>query len=134
MKMKNFELRTVIGLLSTLELSGKKSRDRSKFIKLLEERAVEVDKERIEMLKDFANKDENDEPVIVDGKFDLTDEALDEFNKQLEELLNEECVIDTTEKKPLVKSVKEIVLNCEIKFSGQDAVLYDRICDIIEGE
>lgn len=138
MKLKNREIAGFVNFLLMLDLAGKQSRMRTRLAKLLDERSRLVDEERLEILKELAEKDENGQPKQETDEagntiYVLSDEAKEKFNAEYAELMDEDCVIEETEeRRDMLLTVKEAVLNCDMKFKGQDALLYDRYCEIVE--
>ena len=136
MKLYNHEIEAFIHFLMTEELIGKQSRMRTRFCKLLGERAKEVEDERQDLIKQYSTKDENDKPKVEtneDGSiiYPLTDAQA--FYKELSILLDEEFIIDETlERKDMLETVRDIVLDSKQTFSGQAAYLHSRFCDLVE--
>lgn len=129
-KIKNHLLEQSIGLLFNLELKGKQSRHRTKFIKRLNAQLAEVKEGHEQLLTEHSNKDEEGNPVIIDNKYDIKD--MEAFNKDYKELYDEELIIDSPVDDEMLRTVKDILLKCEVSFSGQQASIYDEICDIFE--
>lgn len=131
-KIKNSHLGQVINLLFNLSLKGKQSRHRTKFINLLTERLKEVEEQRIDLAKEHSHLDDKGEPkTSIDGKsFDIKDEKA--FQNDLKELFDEEMVIEGGDAQGMLKTVKEVLLNCDKEFSGQEASTYDYLCELFE--
>jgi len=136
-RMHNVEIESFANFLLELNLKGKDSRMRTRFIRLLQERMELIRGEHSELLKQHSNLDENGNPNIVerDGQkvYDVKD--VTEFNKDYNDLMLEQFVIEETESnKEMIKIVREAVVNCDKEFSGQEALVFDRYCEIVEGE
>ncbi len=138
-KIKNSNIISLVNWLGNQKLSGKESRNRTRFIGLLIDRANEVQKERIAILEKYADRNDKGElnvENLPDGgkKYLFTDiEKQNEANKELEEYLKEEFVIDVLESnKNIINTAKDIVLNTEEEFSGIDAVMYSEWCSSFE--
>ncbi|AST92998.1 hypothetical protein BC6307_17885 [Sutcliffiella cohnii] len=130
-KIENGKLLQAMSLLFNLPLKGKQSRHRTKLIKLLEARSKEVEEQRIELAKEHSNKDEDGNPKSSDGKYDIKN--MEAFKKDLQELYEEELVIEGGDNHGMLKTVKQILFNCEQEFKGIDATIYDYLCDQFEG-
>jgi hypothetical protein len=130
-KIKNKYLGQGIDLLFNLSLKGKKSRHRTKLIRKMQERFKEVEQQRLELAKEHAQKDEEDNPIIKDNVYKMEDKAA--FNKDYQELLDEKLVLDSGDDQEMLKTMKNVLLNCDKEFSGQQAVVYDALCDAFEG-
>jgi len=129
-KIENGRLGQAIDLLFNLSLKGKQSRHRTKFIKLLAQRLKEVEEQRIELAKEHAEKNEKGEPKVSDDQFEIKDKQA--FAKDIKELYEEELIIEGGNHQDTLNTVKEILLNCEEEFSGQQADVFDYLCEQFE--
>jgi len=136
MKLKNHEINGFVQFLMRLDLEGKESRMRTRLVKILVERMQMIEEERIQMVQKYAEKNEDGTPIIVtneDGGSAYQVSDMGAFANEYAVLMNEDCIIDNNEeRKDMLLTVKDAVLNTKIKFSGQDAFDYDRYCDIVE--
>ena len=137
MKLYNYEVESFAEFLLSLELGGKQSRMRTKLCKVLVDRIKEVDDDRLSLAKEFALKEKDGETPISealdDGRtvFKIDDE--EGFSREYNVLMREEFIIENTEdKKDMLETVKEAILNTNQVFSGQSALQYDRWCEIVE--
>lgn len=130
--IENQKLIQSINLLYKLPLKGKQSRHRTKFIKKLQERLLEFVGDEKVLLKEHCNLDEMGEPKKIenDTKWDVKD--IDAFVKEKKELYEEERVFEGGDVQGVLKSVKEILFNCQEEFSGAEADIYDYLCDQFE--
>lgn len=131
-KIENQKLGQAINLLFNLSLRGKQSRHRSKFIKQLEGMLKEFADQEQELLKEHCHLDENGNPKTIDNgtRWDVRD--LEAFVKDKKELYEEERVIEGGDAQEMLKTVKEVLLNCDKEWSGQEAVIYDYLCEQFE--
>ena len=137
-KLKNYEIDDFGQFLLSLPLKGKQSRLRSRFIKLLQERALQVQEEQMAIINEYVKKDEQGKPKrkMKNGQevWDIKDGKEEEFQEQMREIAFEDCIIEiTAEREEMYQVVRDAVLNCDKVFSGEEAIKYDRFCDIIEG-
>lgn len=136
MKIYNFELQPLYDFLLSLELAGKQNRMRTRFCKLLAEGLIEFEDDKQKLILEYADLDENGEPKVelVDNnktKFLIKDMV--SFKREIDVLLREEYVIsETEERKDMLMTVADIVLNLDRVFSGNDAIMYDRFCELFE--
>lgn len=137
-KMKNEEIEGLVMFLHDLKLRGKHSRMRTRFIKTLQVQLKQTKEEHKEMLLQHSNLDKDGNPLIVEDKnghhvYDVKD--LQAFNKDYNELMTEDFIIEVTEEnKEMIESVKNSVCECDKEFSGDEAFLFERYCEIVEGE
>lgn len=135
MKLYNHELEAFITFLYKLKIVDYRSRMRTRFIKLLADYFNRFKEDYIELIREHARLDEEGNPEIIeeDGveKYDIVDRAA--FAKAYQELAEEEIIIEETEeRKKMLLSVKESVLNCGIAFEGEEQFAYDRWCELLE--
>lgn len=137
-RIKNIELENLIALLDDLKLSGKASRMRTRFKNLLLGYYARFEQEKLDIIKNYAVLDEqgNFKTKQV-GELQIpiwkNKESEQLANEEYRELCLEEIVIEETEeRKDMLLSVKESILNCEIPFTGVEADLFDRYCQIFE--
>lgn len=130
--IQNAQIGQAIGLLFRLSLKGKKSRHRTRFVKLLNERLQQVGEEEKELLKQYAELDEDGEPKLAeDGKgYDVIDKK--GFIKEQQELYEEEMVLEGGDHHGMLKTVKEVLLESDEEFSGEEAMVYDYLCEQFE--
>src|SRR5690606_26516304 len=102
--------------------------------KLLNNRLNEVAEQENELLKEHCYLDDKGNPKkkFVNGTeyWDVKD--VEAFSKDKTELYEEEMVIEGGNNHEMLKTVKEILLNCDREFSGQEAEVYDYLCDQFE--
>ncbi|OIK11985.1 hypothetical protein BIV60_17100 [Bacillus sp. MUM 116] len=87
-----------------------------------------------ELLKEHCYLDEEDKPRTIENgtKWDIKD--LDAFSKDRTDLYEEERVFEGGDAQGMLKTVKDVLLNCDKEFSGQEAVIYDYLCEQFEGD
>ena len=136
--------------LSGQNLHGPVSRARTRFLKLIQPRLVELDEEKKKMTEEYAEKksvkdgDKKVEKVVFldeKGK-DTTDPKLGRnykikdvtaFNKAYGDYLNEDFIIDVTpSNREIIYGVKDLLLSTEDEFKGGMAEIYDGWCESFE--
>lgn len=137
MKIQNGEIKAFSEFLLSLELKGKQSRMRTRFIRILEQQLRMVSVEYKLLVQEYAHLDENKEPKTImlnDVEvFDMKD--LPSFQAEYEELMKEEFVILRDESnEEMLQAIAQMVLDCDSTFSGEQALQYDRFCDIVESD
>jgi hypothetical protein len=135
MRIKNIEVEPLITFLMEMELKGRDSRFRTRFVKLLMERQTLIEGEHKDLIKQFSSIGEDGQPNTIEqnGKsfYDVQDKV--GFNKEYFMLMNEDFIIEETEeRKEMLILLKDVILNCEMTFMGGEALKYDRWCDIFE--
>lgn len=138
MKLFNIELEAFAEFLLSLELGGRESRMRTRFMKILQEQMTVINEEYQLLVQQFTRKDENGEPILIElegGRkiYDIPDESKPNLQSDYQMLLMEEFIIDETEERQLMlETVRDAVLDCNLKFKGKEAMKYDRFCEIVE--
>lgn len=131
MKFKNDHLESLGNLLFDLALKGKESRMRTRFIKIIDSHLQEVvNSERTQLINDYAEKDEDNEPVN-DGKGNITlkSEYMDTFAEELRVLMDESLIVSKNEEnKDMLLALADIILEGDFEVSGMVASLYDSWC------
>jgi len=112
------------------------------FIKLLEDQIELLKVERQQLINDYALKDENGEIVtetkeIHNKEEEIVlfqcEEAEKEAQMQIMLMMNEDFIMEeTADKIEMLTILQSIILNCDLEFTGNKAVLYDRFCEIFE--
>jgi len=106
MKIKKVQLETLFNVTKGTEgvLTLAESRVRDTFIKPLLEHTQRYLEDKQTIYKEYCLKDEKGEPQLVDGdKYEFPKEKLEEINKELVTLSDEEVELETPE------NIKEIL-------------------------
>lgn len=113
-------------------LHGTQARSRNRIIKLIMDKAKEIEESRMELIKKYCKKDKNGELVLNDDKTYKV-EKMDEFSKEFTAMLEEDCILDVlpSNKTDLI-AIKDVVLNSKINFDINGTNIYDDICKIFE--
>lgn len=135
MKIKNFDVQELGNFLVDLKLKGQQSRMRTRFIKILQSHLDTINKEQDEIVKTYAELDENGKPKTRkegNNEYYVIKEK-EQAEKEINELREEEFVIEENEEnKLMLLTVKEAVFSCEKEFQGVEAFRYDRYCELFE--
>lgn len=107
-------------LYNRLELKGKKSVDRMRVVKILNNQNREFANEEMELLKQYATLDDEGNPVqFEDGTFKVKD--VQEFKEQQKKLYEEEYILNDVNLDTALKTVKDAVINHDGELKGKDA-------------
>lgn len=122
--------------LNSLALNGKQSRARTRFVALLQESLERLDKDRKQILEEYAKKDKDGKPEIIekDGQqnYDIPDADKDAFNVEIAALYDEDAELGGPETGPVFVIVKDIVLNYDKEIDPSIAGAYDKWCEAFE--
>jgi hypothetical protein len=135
MKLYNHELESFTTFLFKLNLIGKASRMRTRFIKILTEKHKQFKEEHFQLIKEYAHLDSEGNPIIIESegksRYDIKDQA--NLDKEYYEIATEEIIIDESDSNyEMFQSVATSILNCESEFKGAEAAMYNRFCEIAE--
>lgn len=135
--LKNYQLKLLVSWCD-VPLHGKESRARNRFLALCEDHFIDIEKRRIDILKDVAPKDENGNPKLKDdGKtFDLDESGVEKFKERISSLNSEEFSISPNhDGRKDLKAMKEFVVDRlgDIReFNAFEGQVYDEICTAFE--
>lgn len=137
MKIVNYEVKLVGELFQRMSLTGKKSRMRTRFVNLLHTYLQDVIATEAEFLVDtYAEKDEDGEIILSEDnpqEFLLREGAAEEFHREYNTLMSEYFHIEESlSNRDMLLSVAESLLETDLVFNGQEAILYDKWCTALE--
>lgn len=138
--LENGSLISLSNWLGRQAIPGMKSRERTRFLAAIRENLLEVDKFRLELVKEHADVDEKGEFVMNEDpmgrkNFELSDEnrklVEDGFDKKLSETYS---LAITPEIEKSYEFVKNLVVNTPTEFSGKEAEEFDKWCSAFESD
>lgn len=131
--------------LARQKLHGKKSRERTRFLKVIEPRTVEVAEGRKEIVERFTEKDAEGKILFVDKLGNETNdrnkgvnykvllENQEKINEEVKNLHDEQYVIDILPAQAeMIEVIRDLILNTEEAFDGAVATMYDEWCTAFE--
>lgn len=136
LKLSNYEVGALAEFIHNLTLKAKQSRWRTKFYNELAKHHNEMKNFEYELLKEYANLDEDGNIKFVDkekGLVDIPTENTQKYQKHLAELLNEEFILECNEaNKKMIIVVAEILLEGDFDVTPEMAGFYALWCDKFE--
>lgn len=128
-RIKNMDLVQAQKMFYNLRLKGRESRHRTRFIKLLDERIQEFSEQEMQLLKEHCHLDEDGNPKKTeDGRYwDVKD--IEAYAKDRRELYNEEFILEGADIQKTLLVVRDILDNFDEEISGEEAMVYDRLCE-----
>lgn len=148
MKIKNKDLQGFVDFLMQLSLKGKQSRMRTKFCRELGKCYQEFEQYRGQLIEEYGELDEkgnvkteikkikvrNKDGEIEEKEYEVYMlKDAQEYQKEYSILLEEESHIEQNEgNKEMLLAIQDMVLNCDLEFSGEKALEYDLYCDYVE--
>ena len=138
--LKNGNLDILTKWLAEAKLHGQRARARNRIVKLIGEKAVMIEKERMIILGKYSKKTkdgelETKEVEDVFGKktrqYVIADQ--EKFNKQYQSLIDEDAVFDLLpSNREDFKIAKEIVLNLNVEMDFNQTDVYEQVCSAFE--
>ncbi len=136
MEMYNIEIKPFIEFLMELRLPGRESRMRTRFCKMAMDKLKDLEEEKMVLIKKHGNLDVDGnvkQTKDEDGRmiWDIKDKQ--GFNNDYRDLVFEKWIVDNTEeRKKMLLTLQNIVLNVDMEFNNKEALEYDRWCEIVE--
>lgn len=140
LQLKNKDLGDIAGFLNGLTLRGAKTNiARIRITNLILAKTKEIQEDRVEVIKEFANLDEHGMPARVkDAKgaptstYDIPDDNLTAANQAVADLENETSVISVTEHEAHLRTLKQALENYSYELNGQQAACLVTLLDAFE--
>lgn len=107
MTLQKKELEIIYLTLDETKPNLADARIRDAFLKPLGETLDQLNKDKTAIYLTFCDKNEDDSPLIVDGKYHFQNENLEEINDELKKLVEEEIEISITNP----EKIKELIEN-----------------------
>lgn len=130
----------ILGLgkwLQTLALSGRESRERTKFVESIAEEVKESELVRLEVIKKYAEMDEDTKELVLKEEngsqhYVIPDEKLPLFQEEIAKYMDEDFVISGEGNRQRLRTIKSVVLDTQEKIEGDMAIDYDKWCEAFE--
>lgn len=130
LNVKNNELVPMVTLLSKMDLKNAKSRARSKTISVFKNALTGLSDSEKELFKQYCELDESGEPKTNEqGSYIPIKGKEKELNDAHAELLNEAVVLEGGTYVHNLDLMPDILANLDMTLSGEEAIVYDRLCD-----
>lgn len=117
--------------LLNIPLHGQERRDRDAFLNILIEKGSELDKQRINLVKMYAEKDEKGEPKIDETKnYVIAEENRRIVDKEYYEIVMEDAIIDVLDSnKNVIRSVKNLLEKTNKPLTFDESKILTEILD-----
>lgn len=132
LEIENKYLVPILNFLPKVGVKNEKSRARSKLQRLISRKVEEYREDDKKIIHDFANLDDQGDPIIKDDSYDIPKAKLKECGKERTKLLNEVAIIEGGEYVNHFGILEEVLLNLDMELTGQDAEAYDILLDAFE--
>lgn len=135
MNIRHDELLELGNFLMDLNLKGRASRMRTRFVKRMQTHLDLVQAEKNAIIQNYGVLDEEGKvkTKVEDGKEIYEIENKEACEKEILELLEEEMTIEENEEnKQMLISVRDAILSCDKEFKGAEAFQHDRYCELFE--
>lgn len=130
LKLENRHIISAIKLLQDINLRGSQSRARSKLARSLMANLEDLKTQEKELLEEYADKDESNNPIqVTEGQYQIS-ERKSEYQVEYIKWMAEKA--ETQIEDDYLTSLKEGLENTDESFSGEAAETYDLLLDAIE--
>lgn len=125
LKLKNYHLVGLGTWLNEQQLTGRASRARTRFVKDIQEKLSELEKERVALCEQFADKDEagavKKESVNNAEQYVFSEEGQREFAEEYRDLMTEDWIVDVTDaNRDTITLITHIVLETDYRFGPRE--------------
>ena len=133
LNIKNLYVNFLYGALD-VPLHGEERRARTKFAEIVRAKLQEIEDARIDLLKQYAEKNDKGELIIKEDKnYDLSQENLEKFNEEYRKYLDEMWVIDILpSNKVNLKMIRDIMKKSNKQYQTAEGEIFDRLLDEFE--
>jgi hypothetical protein len=136
MKIENYRVEDFTHFLLSLKLKGSDNRMRNRLVKMLQGHLKLLQEEHNELLNEYCKKDANGDFRTLQKNgtsfYDIDD--VKGFQVEYQILMDESLFIpNDANNQAMLEAVRNIVTNCDLEFSGSDALKYEYYCEILEG-
>ena len=124
LKLKNNQLKSLTEFINSLTFNtGSAHIAQARIVTLMTNKYKELDEDRIELVTQYANKDDNGDAVILDnGTADMTEDNHAKFNDEYKELFDSDTVIDLTEYEDKVHQLQSALENYNRDLTGDQSL------------
>lgn len=122
--LKNNQLKSLTEFINSLTFNtGSAHIAQARIVTLMTNKYKELDEDRIELVNQYANKDDNGDAVILDnGTADMTEDNHAKFNDEYKELFDSDTVIDLTEYEDKVHQLQSALENYNRDLTGDQSL------------
>lgn len=134
--LKNNQLKSLTEFINSLTFNtGSTHIAQARIVTLMTNKYKELDEDRIELVNQYASKDDNGDAVILDnGTADMTEDNHAKFNDEYKELFDSDTVIDLTEYVSQAHKLQTALENYNRDLTGDQAQLLVAFLDGINTE
>lgn len=132
--IKNNQLKSLTEFINSLTFNtGSAHIAQARIVILMTNKYKELDEDRIELVNQYANKDDNGDAVILDnGTADMTEDNHAKFNDEYKELFDSDTVIDLTEYEDKVHQLQSALENYNRDLTGDQSLQLVAFLDAIK--
>lgn len=132
--LKNNQLKSLTEFINSLTFNtGSAHIAQARIVTLMTNKYKELDEDRIELVNQYANKDDNGDAVILDnGTADMTEDNHAKFNDEYKELFDSDTVIDLTEYEDKVHQLESALENYNRDLTGDQSLQLVAFLDAIK--
>jgi len=132
-ELKNNHIQFLLKIMN-MPLHGQEARMRNKFINYITPKVIEIEKERISIMKEGSDKDAHNEPVInsITNQYQITTNR-EKVAKEYDDLMNETFNLDILPStREMIMFAKKMIFETKLEFDNLEGRQYDEICEEFE--
>lgn len=130
---KNSELQSLLTFLNELKIKGvSQNRARFQVVKLLKEKVDELAESQRAVLNEFVMTDASNKPIIKGNEYQLKPNSRDDYNHEVETLMNENALITIDDYQAKFKTLYEFLLKYDQELEGTSAYAFGAFLDELE--
>lgn len=130
--IENQYLNGAVTLMQRMPLTGYQSMARTRFIRVLNEPVQAMVDAQKDLLEQYAIKDDDGKPVNDNGNYKLQDDKVHEYQDAYTKLIHQSAEIDKGTYTDHTIDIQDVLKNCKLELSGDDASVYAALCDALE--
>ncbi|WP_053072682.1 DUF1617 family protein [Lactiplantibacillus herbarum] len=130
--IENQYLNGAVTLMQRIPLTGYQSMARTRFIRVLNEPVQAMVDAQKDLLEQYAVKGDDGEPISDNGNYTLQKDTVQEYKDAYDKLIHQSAEIDKGTYTDHKRDIQEVLKNCKLELSGDDASVYAALCDALE--
>ncbi|WP_338230556.1 DUF1617 family protein [Lactiplantibacillus paraxiangfangensis] len=130
--LENQYLNGAVSLMQRMPLAGYQSMARTRFIRALKDAVKGLIDAQKDLLNEYAIKDDDGEFVVENGNYKLKPDNISEYNDAYRKLMGEQAEVNKSTYTDHKRDVQDILKDCKLELSGDEATIYAALCDALE--
>jgi|SRR6187551_218231 len=130
--LKNLHLESIAKVLN-YPMPFQKGRTKKQFLMIIGQKAQALEKNRVDMLMDLAEKDKDGKPVIENNSYKILPDNMPKWNEEYGKMMMEDCIIDVTPSvEAIIGPVKSMILESSVALDDRDTLFIEEVIKAID--